>query len=113
MTGGQSIWKVYETAAGDFSALRGISANIYPGEFPGVIGKSGAGKSTLLNMIAGVDHLTSGEVILRSEDGDVFVHNLSGNDLALWHGRNMGVVFQSFQLLPMLTLVENIMLPMD
>jgi putative ABC transport system ATP-binding protein len=107
------VVKVYETAAGEFPALRGISVDIYPGEFLGVIGKSGAGKSTLLNMVTGVDHLTSGEVIVRAEDGDVSVHNLSENDLALWRGRNMGVVYQSFQLLPMLTLVENIMLPMD
>jgi putative ABC transport system ATP-binding protein len=109
----QQVYKVYETAAGDFPALRGINANIYPGEFLGVIGKSGAGKSTLMNMITGVDHLTSGEVIVHKQSGPVSIHTLSEDALALWRGRSMGVVYQSFQLLPMLTLVENILLPMD
>jgi putative ABC transport system ATP-binding protein len=107
------VYKVYETAAGDFPALRGINADIYPGEFLGVIGKSGAGKSTLMNMITGVDNLTSGEVIVHGTDKAVSVHKLGENDLALWRGRNMGVVYQSFQLLPMLTLLENVMMPMD
>jgi putative ABC transport system ATP-binding protein len=105
--------KVYETAAGDFPALRGISAEVYPGEFLGIIGKSGAGKSTLLNMITGVDHLTSGQVLVHATGGTVSIHDLSENELALWRGRNMGVVYQSFQLLSMLNLLENIMLPMD
>jgi putative ABC transport system ATP-binding protein len=109
----RQVCKVYETAAGDFPALRGVSADIYPGEFLGVIGKSGAGKSTLMNMITGVDHLTSGEVIIHKNNEAVSIHNLSEDDLALWRGRSMGVVYQSFQLLPMLTLVENILLPMD
>ncbi len=109
----RQVCKVYETAAGDFPALRDVSADIYPGEFLGVIGKSGAGKSTLMNMITGVDHLTSGEVIVHHGNGAVSIHTLSEDDLALWRGRSMGVVYQSFQLLPMLTLVENIMLPMD
>jgi putative ABC transport system ATP-binding protein len=109
----RQVYKVYETAAGDFPALRGISADIYPGEFLGVIGKSGAGKSTLMNMITGVDHLTSGEVIIHKDSKAVSIHNLSEDDLALWRGRSVGVVYQSFQLLPMLTLVENILLPMD
>ena len=107
------VYKVYETAAGDFPALRGINAQVYPAEFLGVIGKSGAGKSTFLNMITGVDQLTSGEVIVHNGDGAVSIHKLGENDLALWRGRNMGVVYQSFQLLPMLTLLENVMLPMD
>ena len=111
----RNVYKVYETGVGDFPALRGISADVYPAEFLGVIGKSGAGKSTLLNMITGVDHLTSGEVVVHAhaQGGFVSVHKLSENDLALWRGRNLGVVYQSFQLLPMLTLVENVMLPMD
>jgi putative ABC transport system ATP-binding protein len=86
---------------------------VYPAEFLGVIGKSGAGKSTLLNMITGVDHLTAGEVVVHTVDGSTSIHKLGENDLALWRGRNMGVVYQSFQLLPMLTLLENVMLPMD
>ena len=110
----RQVSKVYETAAGDFPALRGINADIYPGEFLGVIGKSGAGKSTLMNMITGVDHLTSGEVIIHKDNEEaVSIHTLSEDDMALWRGRSMGVVYQSFQLLPMLTLVENIRLPMD
>ena len=109
----RQVYKVYQTAAGDFPALRDISADIYPGEFLGVIGKSGAGKSTLMNLITGVDHLTSGEVIIHKEHEAVSIHKLSENEMALWRGRNMGVVYQSFQLLPMLTLVENILLPMD
>ncbi len=109
----RQVYKVYETAAGEFPALRGVCADVYPGEFLGVIGKSGAGKSTLMNMITGVDHLTSGEVIVHNNDGGVSIHSLSEDALALWRGRSIGVVYQSFQLLPMLTLVENIMLPMD
>jgi putative ABC transport system ATP-binding protein len=109
----RQVTKVYETAAGDFPALRGISADIYNGEFLGVIGKSGAGKSTLMNMITGVDHLTSGEVIVHNDKEAVSIHSLSEDAMALWRGRSVGVVYQSFQLLPMLTLVENILLPMD
>ena len=96
-----------------FPRLRGINAAVYPAEFLGVIGKSGAGKSTLLNMITGVDHLTTGEVLVHTLDGAVSIHKLGENDLALWRGRNMGVVYQSFQLLPMLSLLDNVMLPMD
>ncbi len=109
----RQVFKIYETAAGDFPALRNINADIFPGEFLGVIGKSGAGKSTLMNMITGVDHLTSGEVVIHKDSKAVSIHTLSEDDLALWRGRSVGVVYQSFQLLPMLTLVENIMLPMD
>jgi putative ABC transport system ATP-binding protein len=109
------VSKVYSTAAGDFQALKGITTDIHPGEFLGIIGKSGSGKSTLLNMITGVDHLTSGEVTFNGADGHepVSVHSLSENDLALWRGRTLGIVYQSFQLLPMLSLVDNILLPMD
>jgi putative ABC transport system ATP-binding protein len=107
------VVKVYTSEAGEFTALRGINADIYAGEFLGVIGKSGAGKSTFLNMITGVDHLTQGEVLIRAGSRDVSVHKMNENELALWRGRNMGVVFQSFQLLPMLTLLENVMLPID
>ena len=111
----RDVVKVYSSEAGEFSALRGINARIYPGEFLGVIGKSGAGKSTLLNMISGVDHLTSGEVIVRSSGSspEVSVHTLSEDGMAQWRGKTMGVIYQSFQLLPMLTLLDNIILPMD
>jgi len=107
------VVKVYTSEAGNFTALKGIDLQIMPGEFLGIVGKSGAGKSTLLNMMTGVDRLTQGEVIVRSNGKEVSVHKLNENDLALWRGQTMGVVYQSFQLLPMLTLVENVMLPMD
>ncbi len=107
------VTKMYYTEAGEFLALRGISLEVWPGEFLGIIGKSGAGKSTLLNMINGVDTLTSGEVVFRSNGQEVFVHRLSESERARWRGRALGIVHQSFQLLPMLTLLENVMLPMD
>lgn len=105
----REVVKVYQTVAGDFTALNGINLEIYAGEFLGIIGKSGAGKSTLLNLISGVDELTSGEIKI---DG-VSLHVMDENQRATWRGKNMGVVHQSFQLLPMLNLVNNIMLPMD
>jgi putative ABC transport system ATP-binding protein len=108
------VVKIYNTAAGDFTALNGITADIYAGEFVGVIGKSGAGKTTLLNMITGADMISSGEVIFNAPDGkSTSIHKLSENSLAVWRGRNVGIIHQSFQLLPMLNLVENIMLPVD
>jgi len=109
----REVVKVYSTAAGDFTALKGVNAQIQSSEFLGIIGKSGAGKSTFLNMITGVDHLTAGEVLFRTDKQQISLHALSENDLALWRGRTMGIIYQSFQLLPMLTLVENVMLPMD
>ena len=101
--------KTYETPAGKFSALRDIDLQIQPGEFVGVVGKSGSGKSTLLNMVAGIDRPTSGMVSVAGTT----IHGLSENKLAVWRGRNVGFVFQFFQLLPTLTAVENVMLPMD
>ncbi len=109
----RNLTKVYSTEAGDFNALNGINLRVGRGEFLGVVGKSGAGKSTLLNMITGVDHLTSGEVVVRTNGRDVSVHQLDEDELALWRGQTLGVIFQSFQLLPMLTLMENVMMPMD
>jgi len=103
------VAKTYKTDAGDFFALKNINAEFERGEFVGIIGKSGAGKSTLVNMITGVDRLTSGEVIV---DG-TSVHRLNENQIAPWRGRNVGVVYQSFELLPMLSLIDNVMLPMD
>lgn len=108
------VGKVYKTTAGDFTALRDVSADIYAGEFVGVIGKSGAGKTTLLNMITGADLISCGEVIFNAPDGkSTSIHKLSENSLAMWRGCNVGIIHQSFQLLPMLNLVENIMLPVD
>ncbi|MEA2007930.1 MAG: ABC transporter ATP-binding protein [Chloroflexota bacterium] len=107
------VVKNYRSEAGIFPALRGINLRVEQGEFLGVVGKSGAGKSTLLNMFTGVDHLTSGEVIVHTNGKSISLHELSENNLALWRGRTMGVIYQSFQLLPMLTLVQNVMMPMD
>ena len=101
--------KRYESAAGAFTALKGVDLQIDHGEFVAVIGKSGSGKSTLLNMIAGIDRPTSGEVIV----GHTAVHSLAERRIAPWRGRTVGVIFQFFQLLPTLTAVENVMLPMD
>jgi putative ABC transport system ATP-binding protein len=109
----RDVVKVYATAAGEFNALKGINMQVGVGEFVGIIGKSGAGKSTLLNMITGVDHLSSGEVVVNANGSPVSIHKMSEDEIAFWRGHNLGVVFQSFQLLPMLTLVENITLPMD
>src|SRR6478672_13660611 len=103
------VEKIYQSAAGNFTALKRVDLQIDRGEFVAIIGKSGSGKSTLINMITGIDRPTSGEVLV----GDTAVHKLSENQMAIWRGRNLGVVFQFFQLLPALSIVENVMLPMD
>jgi len=105
----EQIAKVFKTITGDFTALKGINARFYRGEFVSVVGKSGSGKSTLVNMLTGIDHPTSGKVRV---DG-VEIHHMGESDMAAWRGLNLGVVFQFFQLLPTLTLLENILLPMD
>ncbi len=105
----REVVKAYETVAGPFIALKDVDLQVDTSEFVAVIGKSGSGKSTLVNMIAGIDRPTSGEVFV----GDTAVHELSEGQLAVWRGRNVGVIFQFFQLLPTLTVIENVMLPMD
>jgi len=105
----RQVVKAYETEAGPFYALTSIDLEVDTGEFVAVIGKSGSGKSTLINMITGIDRPTSGEVFV----GGTAVHTLKEGKMAEWRGRHIGVVFQFFQLLPTLTVVENIMLPMD
>ena len=105
----QRITKTYETPAGAFNALRNIDLQITAGEFDAIVGKSGSGKSTLLNMIGGIDRPTSGALSI----GGANIQSLSHNDLAAWRGRSIGFVFQFFQLLPTLTVAENVMLPMD
>ena len=103
------VVKTYKTGEHEFTALKGVSAEFYPGTFAGILGKSGAGKSTLVNMITGVDTLTTGEIYVD----DVPVHTLNENQMALWRGQNIGVIYQTFQLLPMLSLLDNVMLPID
>ena len=109
----REVVKIYSTAAGDFTALKSINLQVGVGEFVGIVGKSGAGKSTLLNMLTGVDHLSSGEVIFNTNGSAVSIHTMNEDAIANWRGHNVGVMYQSFQLLPMLTLAENVMLPMD
>jgi putative ABC transport system ATP-binding protein len=104
-----AVHKIYVTGAGEFAALKGIDLQVAGGEFVAVVGKSGSGKSTLINMITGIDRPTSGEVWIAGTP----VHTLTENQIAVWRGRTVGVVFQFFQLLPTLTVLENVMLPMD
>lgn len=104
-----NVVKVYETGVSTFVALKKISLRIYQSEFVAVVGKSGSGKSTLLNMITGIDRPTSGEVIINGCP----IHLYSESKMAVWRGTNLGIVFQFFQLLPTLTVFENILLPMD
>jgi putative ABC transport system ATP-binding protein len=103
------VVKQYQTPAGPFSALKGVDLRVDTGEFVAVVGKSGSGKSTLINMITGIDRPTSGEVLVA----DTAIHTMGENGLAAWRGRNVGVIFQFFQLLPSLTVIENVILPMD
>jgi len=107
------VTKHYHTKAGAFPALKDINLNVFQGEFLGVVGKSGAGKSTLLNMITGVDQISAGQVRAHTNGTSINLDQLSENELTLWRGRNLGVIYQSFQLLPMLTLAQNVMMPMD
>ena len=103
------VTKMYHGEAGAFPALKEIDLCVDAGESVAVIGKSGSGKSTLLNMLTGIDRPTSGQVLV----GDTQLHALSERQSAAWRGRNVGVIFQFFQLLPTLTVLENVMLPMD
>ena len=105
----RDVHKYYKTAVGDYHALNSIDLQINAGEFVSIIGKSGSGKSTLLNMITGIDRPTTGEVYVNGTG----VHELNENRMARWRGKNLGIVFQFFQLLPTISVIENIMLPMD
>lgn len=105
----KDVVKTYETASGRFTALKNINLEIRQAEFVAIVGKSGSGKSTLMNMLTGIDHLSSGEITV----GSCAVHTLPQSELASWRGKNVGVIFQFFQLLPTLTVAENVMLPMD
>lgn len=105
----QSVVKTYQTSAGLFTALKGINLQVESGAFVSIIGKSGSGKSTLINVITGIDRPTSGEVLINH----IPVHTLNEEQIAVWRGQSVGVIFQFFQLLPTLTCVENILLAMD
>ncbi len=117
----KDVSKIYRTGAGDFAALQGINLQAFQGEFLGIVGKSGAGKTTLLNCISGVSEVSSGEVWFyppaasASQNGKkpYPVHTMGENDLASWRGANLGIVYQSFELMPQLSLVNNILLPPD
>jgi putative ABC transport system ATP-binding protein len=105
----QDLVKDYEGPAGPIHVLKKVNLRVRPGEFVGIRGPSGSGKSTLLNMITGIDHPTGGQVVVNGQD----LHGLGEDRLARWRGSNVGVIFQFFQLLPTLTVLENTILPMD
>jgi len=103
------VVKQYQGKAGAVTALKGIDLQVSAGEFVAVLGKSGAGKTTLVNVISGIDRPTSGEIRVAGTP----VHALGEDDRAAWRGRSVGVVYQFFQLLPTLSVLHNVMLPMD
>jgi len=104
-----SVSKTFPVASGTFRALKDVTLHITPGQLVAITGKSGSGKSTLLNIMAGIDRPSEGQVLING----IQIEKLSEGALASWRGKNVGVVFQFFQLLPTLTVVENVMLPMD
>jgi putative ABC transport system ATP-binding protein len=106
MTG---ITKVFHSGGQTFHALRGVDLDFRPGQFVGVVGRSGSGKSTLVNMITGIDRPTAGMVEILG----THVHDLTESDMARWRALHLGIVFQFYQLLPMLSVFENVLLPMD
>jgi putative ABC transport system ATP-binding protein len=103
------VVKSFPVGDGEVTVLKGISFDVHPGEFVSIVGPSGNGKSTLLNMITGIDRPTAGQVIVTGRE----VHKMSENQLAAWRGKHVGIVFQFFQMLPALSLMQNIILPMD
>jgi putative ABC transport system ATP-binding protein len=105
----KEVVKTFPVGGGEVTVLKGISFNVKNGEFVSIVGPSGNGKSTLLNMITGIDRPTRGEVIVTGKE----VHRMSENQLAAWRGQHVGIIFQFFQMLPALTILQNIMLPMD
>src|SRR4051794_26478243 len=105
----RGLTKTYRLPSGDCTAVAGVDLSVAAGEFVTVVGRSGSGKTTLLNLLAGIDGPTAGQIRIAGEP----VHRLRGSALAAWRGRTIGLVFQFFQLLPTLTVAENVMLPMD
>lgn len=105
----KNIVKTYEAGENRYTILKGISLHIQKGEYVALVGKSGSGKSTLLNMLTGVDKVTGGEVIVNGTN----IGDYNESEMAEWRGKNIGIVFQFFQLIPTLSVLENILLPMD
>lgn len=105
----RKITKTYPGAGGGFTALNHVDLEFSAGEYVAIVGKSGSGKSTLLNMLTGIDHPSSGTVVINGVD----VHTLGESALASWRGKSIGIVFQFFQLIPTLTILENLLLAMD
>jgi ABC-type lipoprotein export system ATPase subunit len=116
-----NVTKIYETGAGGFTALEGVTLNVNMGEFLGIVGKSGAGKTTMLNMLSGVSEITSGQVLFYPQERasgngslqPISISTLSQDELAAWRGQNMGIVYQSFELMPQLDLLNNVMMPQE
>jgi putative ABC transport system ATP-binding protein len=105
----RDVIKVFSTPAGPVTVLKGINLDFKRGQFTSVVGKSGSGKSTLINMITGIDQPTSGSVVVNGAE----IQRMNHSTVSMWRGRNLGIVFQFFQLLPMLSVLENVILPMD
>ena len=105
----QQVSKWFESAAGRFDALKNVDLSIGQGEYVAIVGKSGSGKSTLLNMLTGIDHPSRGAVTINASA----IHTLDESRLATWRGANIGIVFQFFQLIPTLSILENLLLAMD
>jgi putative ABC transport system ATP-binding protein len=105
----RDVVKSFPVGDGEITILKGISFEVKDGEFMSIVGPSGNGKSTLLNMITGIDRPTAGEVIVTGRE----IHNMTENQLATWRGGHVGIIFQFFQMLPALSLLQNIILPMD
>lgn len=105
----KDVVKSFKVGEGEVTILKGISFDVKKGEFVSIVGPSGNGKSTLLNMITGIDRPSSGEIIVTGRE----VHKMSENKLAAWRGEHVGIIFQFFQMLPALSLLQNVILPMD
>ena len=104
-----NVEKTFHTTAGNFTALKDVNVKIGQGEFVSIIGKSGSGKTTLINVLTGIDNPTRGEIFVSGTP----IHNLNEGQMAKWRGTTIGIVFQFFQILPTLTVMENVMLPMS